>query len=191
MKVTKDSADATHRLVDLTVQEVSLVTAAANKREFLVIKADMRGKHLKGKSSVSEIALIVAELAKLNVTTPEGLKSLREKTAALTDLLTDDESVTSPPVNAIAEKEDAEPSADATGAVDAKLSALLVTKQANANAAVGTLAQVAASLDALTQIVKSAGILGNTGNSNVVKDEKVTSTDTKDPWSEFDRKVVE
>ena len=41
MKVTKDSADATHRLVDLTVQEVSLVTAAANKREFLVIKADM------------------------------------------------------------------------------------------------------------------------------------------------------
>ena len=140
---------------------------------------------------MNEIALIVAELAKLNVTTPEGLKSLREKTAALTDLLTDDESVTSPPVNAIAEKEDAEPSTDATGAVDAKLSALLVTKQANANAAVGTLAQVAASLDALTQIVKSAGILGNTGNSNVVKDEKVTSTDTKDPWSEFDRKVVE
>jgi hypothetical protein len=189
MKTAKGNADATHRLEDLTVHEVSLVTAAANKREFLVVKADMRGKLLKGKESAEGIAVVVAELQKLDASTPEGLKALREKTAILNLLLKDgDEAPTpaaaEPPAAQTPPQEPAVTPPMEDVAKGAGLGALVVTKASN----VVPTQQITAALETLAQVAKMH-VTPSTATSNVAKDEQAaTGEATKDPWAEFDRK---
>lgn len=186
MGVAKGNSDATHELVDLSVHEVSLVTAAANKREFLVVKADttMRGQLLKNsKSTKEQVTEAVAALQSIDPSSAEGQKELRTKALALAEMLKEGEPAVATPAPEAASAPVAAPAADVAKAAPS-LDALLVSKGADV---APDLKQLAATVSALTQVVAKMQVSKTASPSNAAEPSATTET-PEDHWAEFDRK---
>lgn len=92
MSTRQKKDDATHRLEDMTTQEVSLVDRAANLRTFLTLKSEDNGTMAKKKTDTNKQALVLPTQAKeaLVEGVADALEKLTGVTQAIKESTTDD-----------------------------------------------------------------------------------------------------
>lgn len=192
MKVVKGREKATHELTDLTVHEVSLVSRAANKRKFIVVKSGdgMRGKMIKSEMAPPAPAeastvptdpgpkheALVAEIGKIDTSTEAGRETLRVKALELAATLA------GPP-----------PSPSSPGSTP-QVADLAVTKSTPAVAPPETtptlsqkqLSHIASALEQLAVVIKQReGTPVATSNAATDADAGTSTTTKVDPWAQF------